>query len=145
VIIECPKCKWVKTLVVHELPPSLHCTTPKPLHRSSACRGPICTSLCCTTPKPFHRSSACRGPICMRHMSAKSTDVTTSFVKHSSLKFRYKRKMTRHFNIIQKISPGMRTKGCPWWVCVIRKVTVHVVTIRGLIHNGSTYVQPLVR
>jgi hypothetical protein len=33
----CFECKWVKGPAVHELPPSLHCTTTRSLHRSSTC------------------------------------------------------------------------------------------------------------
>jgi hypothetical protein len=40
----CFECKWVKGPAVRELPPSLHCTTTRSLHRSSTCRGPTCTS-----------------------------------------------------------------------------------------------------
>jgi hypothetical protein len=93
----CTECRWLRSHVVCELPPCLHCMSPKP---------------CC-------RSLTCQCPTCTGSTSTVSIEVPTLLYGNetvSRLKFGYKIKWGCISRLLKKILPHVSIKACPWWV-----------------------------
>jgi hypothetical protein len=108
----CLECRWLGSPAVCELPPCLHCMTPKP-HR---------------------RRSACRCPTSNGSTSTVSIEVPTLLCGNkivSELKFGYKIKCRCISRLLKKILPHVSMKGYPWWVS-------HLHTdCKAMLHRGS--------